>query len=112
MHKATGLTLITGRTTNQGKLLHVGKDSAEFQEEVSRIDMNPDDMARRGLESGAEVRVRSAHGEMRGRCKKADLPEGLVFIAYSIHCNQLIGGDTGGIGMPDSKGIQIEVEAL
>jgi len=110
LSKTPSLTLITGRSSAQGKFLHLGKDSEEFQAEVLRVDMNAGDMTRRGLEGGAEVRVRSAHGEMKGRCKQADLPEGLVFIAYSVHCNQLIGGDTDGIGMPESKGLQIEVE--
>jgi formylmethanofuran dehydrogenase subunit D len=111
LSKAPDLTLITGRSSTQGKFLHVGKESKEFLEEVLRVDMNAEDMARRGIESGAEVRVRSAHGEMKGRCRKADLPEGLVFVPYSIYCNQLIGGDTQGEGMPDSKGLQIEVGA-
>ncbi|MCZ6779618.1 MAG: molybdopterin dinucleotide binding domain-containing protein [Acidobacteriota bacterium] len=110
MGKAPSLVLITGRSTAQGKFLHLGKDSEEFQEEVLRVNMNAEDMARRGLEGGAEVRVRSAHGEMKGRCVQADLPEGLVFIPYSVYCNQLIGGDTEGSGMPDSKGLQVEVE--
>ena len=110
LSKAPSLTLITGRSSAQGKFLHLGKDSKEFQEEVLRVDMSAEDMARRGLEGGGQVRVRSTHGEMTGRCAQADLPEGLVFIAYSVHCNQLIGGDTDGSGMPDSKGLQVEVE--
>lgn len=105
------LILITGRTTEQGKFLHLGKDSKEFVEEVTSVEMSAEDMARRGLAEGAEVRVRSEFGEMRGRVRKGDLPAGLVFIPYSIHCNQLIGGDTQGTGMPDSKGLRVEVES-
>ncbi len=54
MSKTPSLTLITGRSSAQGKFLHLGKDSKEFQEEVLRVDMNAEDMARRGLEGGAE----------------------------------------------------------
>jgi formylmethanofuran dehydrogenase subunit D len=103
--------LITGRSTNQGKSLHLGKESKEFLDEVLGVQMSADDMQQRGLAEGADVRVRSEFGEMHGRAKKADLPQGLVFIAYSIHCNRLVGGDTGGTGMPDSKGIRVDVEA-
>jgi len=106
------LTLITGRTTTQGKSLHLGKESKEFLEEVLKVEMNPEDMARRGLADGAEVRVRSEHGEMKGRVRQSDVPVGLVFIAYSYFCNQLVGGDTGGTGMPSSKGIRVQVEGV
>lgn len=108
--KPRPLILITGRSTTQGKSLHLGKESREFLDEVLAVQMNPEDMEKRGLQDGAEVLVRSAYGEMRGRCRKADLPPGMVFISYSYFCNQLIGGDTGGTGMPDSKGIRVEVE--
>lgn len=109
MQETPGFTLITGRSTAQGKALHLGKDSKEFLDEAHAVSMNAEDMARLRLEDGAEVRVRSAYGEMTGRCRKADLPPGLVFMVYSVFSNQLIGSDTGGTGMPDSKGLQIEV---
>lgn len=109
---ARPLVLITGRSTTQGKSMHLGKESREFLDEVLGVQMNAQDMDRRGLLDGAEVRVHSAFGEMRGRARKADLPPGMVFIPYSFFCNQLIGSDTGGTGMPDSKGIRVEVEPL
>lgn len=105
------LVLITGRSTGQGKSLHLGKESQEFLDEVLGVQMNPEDMERRGLQDGAQVRVHSAYGEMRGKARRADLPPGMIFIPYSYFCNQLIGGDTGGTGMPDSKGIRVEVES-
>jgi len=109
--KTRSLVLITGRSTSQGKSLHLGKESQDFLDEVKGVQMNAADMANRGLMEGAAVRVRSAFGEMLGRCRQADLPPGMVFISYSYFCNQLIDGDTGGTGMPDSKGIRVEVEA-
>ena len=111
MSQPRPFVLITGRTTTQGKSLHLGKESKEFLDEVLAVQMNADDMQKRGLAEGAEVAVRSEFGQMRGRARKADLPAGLVFIAYSIYCNTLVGGDTGGTGMPDSKGLRVDVEA-
>ena len=111
MSQPRPFVLITGRSTTQGKSLHLGKESKEFLDEVLGVQMSADDMQRRGLTEGAEVRVRSDFGEMRGCAKKADLPAGLVFIAYSVYCNALIGGDTGGTGMPDFKGLRVDVEA-
>jgi formylmethanofuran dehydrogenase subunit D len=38
------------------------------------------------------------------------IPEGLGFIPYGGFVNRLVGPDTQGTGMPDSKGFEIEVE--
>jgi formylmethanofuran dehydrogenase subunit D len=57
------------------------------------------------------VRLRSRFGEIRLRAKATDIPAGLVFVAYGYPVNQLVGGDTQGTGMPDSKGLDVEVEA-
>jgi formylmethanofuran dehydrogenase subunit D len=42
--------------------------------------------------------------------KKGDIPEGLVFIAYGGFVNALVGSDTQATGMPNTKGIEVEVE--
>lgn len=104
------LTLVTGRTTTQGKAIHKGKRSPEYDAEVHTLEMSPADLAARGLAEGDPVRLRSRFGEVRLRVKKADLPAGLVFVAYGYPVNQVIGGDTQGTGMPDSKGLDVEVE--
>jgi formylmethanofuran dehydrogenase subunit D len=106
------LTLISGRTTTQGKAVHKGKHSAEYDAEVRTIEMNAADLEARGLADGDPVRLRSRFGEVRLKVKKADLPVGLVFVAYGYPVNQVIGGDTQGTGMPDSKGLDVEVERL
>ncbi len=38
------------------------------------------------------------------------LPPGLLFMSYGPHSSQLMGADTHGTGMPDSKGLDVQVE--
>ena len=105
--------LITGRTLKQGRTLHLGKDSPEYTDEVSTVEMNEEDMERMGLREGEEVRAKTEHGETTLRCRKSDaLPQGVVFMPYGPPANVLIGPDTSGTGTPDSKGIEIELEAI
>ena len=105
--------LITGRTSKQGRALHLGKDSPEYLEEVSALEMNERDMAEMGLRDGDEVRARTREGEVSLRCRRSDaLPRGLVFIPYGPPANVLIGADTGGTGMPGAKGMVVEIEPI
>ncbi len=112
---AEKMTLIAGRTSKQGTSLIVSKLEGEYVEITSTLEMNPDDMARLGLEQGDKVRLKSAAGETVVKCKQAkpaDLPQGVLFIAYGPLSGQLMGGDTAGTGMPISKNIEVEVEAV
>lgn len=105
--------LITGRTSKQGRALHLGKDSPEYLEEVSALEMNERDMAEMGLRDGDEVRARTGESEVSLRCRRSDaLPRGLVFIPYGPPANALIGADTGGTGMPGAKGMVVEIEPI
>jgi formylmethanofuran dehydrogenase subunit D len=106
------LTLITGRTTAQGKAIHRGKHSEEYAAEVNAVQMNGADLEARGLADGDPVRLRSRFGEARLVARRADIPAGLVFVAYGYPVNQVVGGDTQGTGMPDSKGLDVEVERV
>jgi len=105
--------LITGRTSKQGRALHLGKDSPQYREEVSALEMNELDMAEMGLKDGDEVLARTEEGEVTLRCRRSEaLPRGLVFISYGPPANALIGADTGGTGMPKAKGLEVEIEPV
>jgi len=109
------MTLIAGRSTKQGTALNAGKLEAEYQEVTSRVEMNIDDMTRLGLAEGDEVRLRTPAGAVVVRCKGrkgADLPAGVLFMAYGPPSSQLMGSDTAGSGMPLSKNLKVEVEVL
>lgn len=107
---ATQFTLITGRSTKQGRSVHLGKEAQEYRDETSTLQMNLKDIEALGLQDGAAARVKSQYGSTVVRLKKSDIPEGIVFIAYGEVSNALIGPDTQGTGMPDSKGMKVEVE--
>src|SRR5258707_10310087 len=105
--------LIPGRTSRQGTTLNEGKFSAGYTEETSTLFMCPDDMARLGLKNGDRVRMRSEQGQVELPCQAArtgELPPGLLFMAYGDLSSRLMGGDTHGTGMPNSKGIDVELE--
>ncbi len=103
-------TLITGRTTKQGRSIHLGKDAKEFLDEISTLQMNPKDIEALQLQDGDQVRLKTPHGSTVVKFKKGDIPQGLVFIAYGGFINALVGSDTQATGMPDTKGIEVEVE--
>ena len=102
--------LITGRTTKQGRTIHLGKEAKEYVEEISALEMNPADMEALQVKEGDRVRMRTPHGSSMVRCKKGTVPPGLLFVAYGQFVNALVGPDTQGTGMPDTKGFEVEVE--
>jgi formylmethanofuran dehydrogenase subunit D len=107
--------LIPGRTSRQGTTLNEGKLKPAYQEEISTLYMNPEDMARYQLKNGDRVRLRSPHGEVVLSCQAAkpgELPSGLLFLPYGDISSQLMGADTHGTGMPDSKGIDVTLEKV
>jgi len=107
-----GFVLIPGRTSKQGTTLNEGKLTAAYLRETETLLMNPDDLQRLGLQSGNMVQLRSAHGSVTvpvEAAKSGELPSGVLFIAYGQVSSQLMGGDTHGTGMPDSKGLDVEL---
>ena len=107
--------LIPGRTSRQGTTLNEGKLKAGYIDETSTLLMNGDDMARLQIVNGGKVRLRSEQGQIEIAVlsvKPGELPSGLLFMAYGDLSNRLIGGDTQGTGMPNSKGFDVELEKL
>jgi formylmethanofuran dehydrogenase subunit D len=107
--------LIPGRTSRQGTTLNEGKFTKSYVEETGTVQMSPEDMARLGLQAGDRVLLRSEQGEAVIVCQAAkagELPPGLLFLPYGDASSWLMGGDTHGTGMPNSKGIDVEVERV
>jgi len=101
--------LISGRTSKQGASLEVGKSSQEYFENVAVVMMNEDDMKEIGVEEGRPVKVITDMGSTVVRCKKFKLDRGTAFMPFGPWVSVLIGVDTQGTGMPDSKGVEVEV---
>ena len=109
------MLLIPGRSSKQGTSLNKGKLGDEYQEITSTVEINADDMARLGFNSGDKLRLKNHVGEAIVTCvskKAADLPTGVIFIAYGPTSSRLMEGDTAGSGMPLSKHLPVQVEKI
>lgn len=101
--------LNSSRSSKQGTLINVGKESEEYQTLTNSMKMCAADMAEIGLSEGQMAIVRTEFGEARFKCESGKEPEGMIFIPYGPPTCELMGGDTGGTGMPMSKGWEVEV---
>ncbi|ATW24044.1 hypothetical protein [Candidatus Formimonas warabiya] len=110
MGSITGL-LITVRTGRQGAAMEKGKLSAEYEEEISSLSLNPEDFAFLKLASDRRAILKSAAGEVPVVCRSAEGPRGLFFLPLGPVANRLIGAETYGTGVPDFKGIPVLIRA-
>ena len=106
------LTLITGRTINQGRGTMTDRLGGFHQRNSAVIHMNREDLGGLGLDRRALVRVTSTFGEVVLKAEEAEeeLPRGLAFMPYGPWANKLVGGDTGATGMPAFKGLEVKVQ--
>lgn len=105
--------LIPGRTSRQGTSLNEGKYTETYLEEINTLQIASEDMERLGLADGDLIRMWNHVGEVEVPCKTAkgdELPPGILFISYGDKSSQLMGGETHGTGMPDSKGLDVFIE--
>lgn len=115
MSRAETFILIPGRTSRQGTSLNEGKFSAAYLEETSTLLMSPEDMKRLALTNGDRVRLRTEQGQVEVPCQAAkpgELPAGVLFLPYGDMSSRLMGGDTHGTGMPNSKSFDVELQPL
>ena len=104
--------LIPGRSSRQGTALNEGKYTDGYQTETQTLRMNPDDMQRLDLSEGDRVRMWNDTGEVivPVTSGKEELPPGMLFIGYGNASSRLMPGETHGTGMPDSKGLDVQIE--
>jgi formylmethanofuran dehydrogenase subunit D len=107
--------LIPGRTSEQGTTLNEGKYTDGYLVEIGTLQVAPQDMQRLNLKTGDIVRLRSDFGEVTVPIKASkgdELPPGLLFISYGDKSSRLMGGETHGSGMPDSKCFDVTMEKV
>lgn len=104
--------LNASRSSKQGTLINVGKESEEYLALTSTMTMDSGDMAEIGLNEGQMALVRSEYGEASFKCQAGKVPSGMIFIPYGPPTCKLMGGNTDGTGMPMSKGWEVEVVPL
>jgi formylmethanofuran dehydrogenase subunit D len=105
--------LIPGRTSVQGTTLNEGKYTEGYRAETGTLQMCAEDMQRLSLAEGDQVRLTNDVGSVVvpvRQSKGDELPPGLLFISYGDASCRLMGGETHGSGMPDSKGIDVLLE--
>jgi formylmethanofuran dehydrogenase subunit D len=106
------VTLLTGRTIEQGVGKEQGKSSQEYFEACSMVYMDGDDMKRLGIKTGDNVLVTTSNGSVVLKAVKyprASTP-GLIYIPYGLWANVIVSDETTSIGTPTFKGTPAEVE--
>lgn len=107
------VSLLTGRTIDQGTGREHGKLSEEYRRSVSVCEMDPGDMKRLRVRENDNVRVITDFGSVVVRVvKSARTPHpGVIFIPYGPWASLVMNPETHGTGMPSLKGLPAEVEA-
>jgi len=106
------VTLLTGRTIEQGVGKERGKTSKEYVESVSVCYIDPQDLKKLGIKEKTNVQVSTAHGSVIVKSiKSLRTPHpGIIYIPYGPWANVVVNPETHGVGMPSLKGIPAEVE--
>jgi formylmethanofuran dehydrogenase subunit D len=106
------VSLLTGRTIDQGCGKESGKFSESYMESVAVCEMNVEDMKKLGLRDNAKVKVTTQFGSVIVKAKKSRRLKttGTVFIPYGPWANQILASNTNSTGMPLLKGIKATVE--
>jgi formylmethanofuran dehydrogenase subunit D len=106
------VTLLTGRTIEQGVGKECGKASKDYFESVAVCYIDAGDMKRLGMKDGVNVRVSTDYGSVVVKALKSPRGPhpGVVFIPYGAWANIVVNPETDSIGMPSFKGISAEIE--
>lgn len=105
------VTLISGRTANQGIGLEEGKFSKKYIESVNHVQLNPEDADGIKLKSRDHVKVTTESGSVTVKwIPEKGLDPGIVFFPYGPWANQVYASSTSSTGMPIMKGIPATLE--
>lgn len=103
-------TLISGRTLEQAKGMHGGKNNDGYKKAVEKAFLSPLLLEKLGLSEGEEILLTTPYGSVRVKtCSDMGLPEDVVFMPMGPMVNLLVGPETEGTGMPSFKGLKVEV---
>jgi formylmethanofuran dehydrogenase subunit D len=110
--KSVTVTLITGRTIDQGVALEGSKLTQAYVKAAAVCYMDPEDMKKIGVITGDIVSVKTDFGQVILRVVKSeDTPHvGIVFVPMGPWANQLVDPNTNSIGMPSFKEMKATIE--
>ncbi|MHA1409008.1 MAG: molybdopterin dinucleotide binding domain-containing protein [Candidatus Odinarchaeia archaeon] len=102
------VTLITGRTIKQGKLVDGGK--LEMEKTLAFCEMSPPDMRKLSIREGDFAVLQTNNEEIIVEVKaNNDLPEGIIFAPISPLINRLIPYSKSKRGILSGKGVEVNV---
>lgn len=106
------VTLLTGRTIEQGVGKEKGKASKEYFNACSMCYMDADDMKNLGVNNNTNVIVTTPDGSVFLRAVRypRSATPGLIYIPYGPWANAICSNKTTSIGMPSFKGTPAEVQ--
>jgi formylmethanofuran dehydrogenase subunit D len=109
--KKVDVILISGRTSQQGVGLEVGKTSDKYFESVNFVELSAVDAEALGVEEGDTVEVATSCGSVVAYGKRSeDLDPGMAFFPYGPWANRVFNSETDGTGMPSYKGVKATVK--
>jgi formylmethanofuran dehydrogenase subunit D len=105
------VTLLTGRTIDQGAGKEHGKSSEEYTKNVSVCFVDPQDLKKLNIKYDTNVCVSTQNGSVVLRALKSQRNPhpGVIFIPYGPWANMIVNPVTDDIGMPSFKGIPAEI---
>lgn len=106
------VTLLTGRTIEQGVGKEKGKSSKEYFDACSMCYMDTDDMRKLGVTNNSNILVTTPNGSVILKAVKypRSATPGLIYIPYGPWANSICSDATTSIGMPSFKGTPAVVE--
>ena len=106
------VTLLSGRTIEQGVGKEKGKSSSEYFDACSMCYMDGGDMQKLGVKNNTNILVTTVNGAVILKAVKyprATTP-GLIYIPYGPWANAVCSDETTSIGMPSFKGTPAQVQ--
>jgi len=106
------VTLLTGRTIEQGVGKEQGKASDEYFKSAAVCYIDPDDLKKLGIKDESNILVSTEYGSVVIKAVKSlrGPHEGIIFIPYGPWANAVVSNETDSIGMPSLKGILARIE--
>jgi formylmethanofuran dehydrogenase subunit D len=107
------VTLLSGRTIEQGVGKEYGKASKDYYDACSMCYMDAEDLKKLGVKNNTNILVTTPVGSIVLKAVKYPRgpTPGLIYIPYGPWANAVCSDATTSIGMPSFKGTPAEVEA-
>jgi formylmethanofuran dehydrogenase subunit D len=106
------VTLVTGRTIEQGVAKEQSKLSQDYLESAAVCYLDPSDLKELGIKEKTSVKISTEHGAVivkALRSIRTPHPR-VVFVPYGPWANAVVDVETSSLGMPSLKGINASVE--